>query len=692
MREFFYPKLAINGIKKNKRLYFPYILTGSVMIMMYYILAYLAKSPILIQMKGGSILSTILPLGSAVIAIFSAIFLFYTNSFLIRQRNREFGLYNILGMDKRNISCIMFWENMVVAAIVILCGLTLGIALSKLAEVCLLNILGLEVNYELKIGVEALKDTAGMFGVIYVLLLANSLIKVCISKPLELLHSNKVGERPPRANWILAVVGVALLGVAYYIAVSVDEPLTAFLWFFGAVIMVILATYLLFITGSVAFCCILQKNKGYYYKPNHFVSVSSMVYRMKRNGAGLASICILSTMVLVMISSTASLYIGAEDSMHTRYPYDIQMRIDIYDLKDFQEEIFRDFRSIAEESCENPTNVIEYRTAEIAGLFVADDLVADVRELENFNINTYDDVGIVQIIPLEDYNRMMGTSETLETGECFIYGTRMDYEEETISFGGETTLKVERILDDFFVDGNISMQMVPTISVVTNDFDFVVEPMLKLTDSSGNQMMQLHWNYGLDMEAEDKTKIAVADAIDFKLREFSLTAAENHGLQNWGRSVECRAKHSTEFYTVYGSLFFLGIMLSIVFVFAAVLIIYYKQISEGYEDQARFEIMQKVGMTKGDIRRSINSQILTVFFLPLIFAGLHLSFAFPMVWKLLQLFNLQNLPLLIIVTLVCFLIFGLFYGLVYKLTAGVYYTIVSGAKEKLAASGGHTFL
>lgn len=681
MRGFFYPKLAINGIKKNKRLYFPYIFMGSVMIMMFYILEFLEESPILTQMKGGGTLSMILPLGSFVIGIFSAIFLFYTNSFLIRQRNQEFGLYNILGMGKRNISYIMFWENMVVTAIVIVCGLVLGIALSKLAEACLLNILNLDVNYQLRIGVEALKSSILMFGVIYLLLLLNSLIKVRISKPLELLHSNKVGEKPPRANWILAVIGIVLLGVAYYIAVSVEEPLTAFLWFFGAVIMVILATYLLFITGSVAFCRILQKNKGYYYKPNHFVSVSSMVYRMKRNGAGLASICILSTMVLVMISSTASLYIGAEDSLNTRFPYDIQMRIDIYELEDFQEDIFQDFRSIAEESCENPTNIIEYRTAEIAGLFIANNLVADVRQLENFNINTYDDVGIVQIIPLEDYNRMMGTSETLEPGECFIYGTRMDYEEETISFGGENTLKVERILDDFFVDGNISMQIVPTISVVTNDFDFVVEPMLRLLDSYGNQMMQLHWNYGFDMDAEDEAKIAVAEAIDSKLREYSIAAIENHGLQNWSRSVECRAKHSTDFYTMYGSLFFLGIMLSIVFVFAAVLIIYYKQISEGYEDQARFEIMQKVGMTQRDIRRSINSQILTVFFLPLVFAGLHLSFAFPMLWKLLQLFNLRNLTLLIIVTLVCFLIFGLFYALVYKLTAGAYYNIVSGAKE-----------
>lgn len=680
MRGFFYPKLAINGIKKNKRLYFPYILTGSVMIMMFYILEFLKVSPMLTQMKGGGTLTMILPLGSAVIAIFSAIFLFYTNSFLIRQRNQEFGLYNILGMGKRNISYIMFWENMVVTAVVIVFGLILGVALSKLAEVCLLNILGLDVTYQLRLGAAALKSSILIFGAIYLLLLLNSLLRVRFSRPLELLHSNRVGEKPPKANWFLAVIGVALLGAAYYMAVSVEEPLTAFLWFFGAVIMVILATYLLFITGSVAFCRILQKNKDYYYKSNHFVSVSSMVYRMKRNGAGLASICILSTMVLVMISSTASLYIGAEDSLRTRYPKDIQMRIGLYELKDWQEDTFHKFRSIAEESCEKQLDVKEYRTAEVAGLFLQDDLVTDVRQFTNFNMNTYDDVCIVQIIPLEDYNRMMGTAETLEPGECFIYCTRMDYREETISFGGENRLKVERILDDFFVDGNVSMQIIPTICVVTNDFDLIVEPMLKLADFSGNQMMNLYWNYGFDMDAEYEEKLAVADNMESMLRELSIWEAENDGLQNWSKSLECRARESVDFYVTYGGLFFLGIMLSIVFVFAAVLIIYYKQISEGYEDQARFEIMQKVGMTKGDIRRSINSQILTVFFLPLIFAGLHLSFAFPMVWKLLQLFNLQNLPLLIVVTLVCFLIFGLFYGLVYKLTAGAYYTIVSGAK------------
>lgn len=307
MKKGFYPRLAWDAIRKNRRMYDPYILTGSVMVMMFYILMSMLESPNLQDIHGGSFLMDILPYGCVVIAIFSVIFLFYTNSFLIRQRYREFGLYNILGMDKRNISRLMLWEGLYTAGFSIAAGLVCGVAFSKAAELILLNIVAAEITFAMHIGTTSMAVTALIYLGVYGLLLVSALIKVRFSKPLELMQSSRMGEKKLKCNWLFAILGLGLLGCAYYMAVTIEEPMTAMMLFFVAVIMVIIATYLLFISGSVATCKLLQKNKGYYYKPNHFVSVSSMAYRMKRNGAGLASICILLTMVLVMLSSTTSL-------------------------------------------------------------------------------------------------------------------------------------------------------------------------------------------------------------------------------------------------------------------------------------------------------------------------------------------------------------------------------------------------
>ena len=677
MKAGFYPKLALDGIRKNKRLYMPYIFTGSIMVMMFYILCFLVESPTLAQMPGGDTLMSMLPMGAGVIGFFSMIFLFYTNSFLVRQRNREFGLYNILGMDKNNISRIMFWESLIVGSFAIISGLVLGIALSKMAELGLLNLLHLDVSYQLSIGTAALWQTFLVYGLIYLLLLFNSLIKVRRSKPLELIQSSKVGEKPPKGNWLLAVTGAVGLGIAYFLAVSIEEPLTALIVFFMAVILVIAATYLLFIAGSVVLCRILQKNKKYYYKPNHFVSVSSMVYRMKRNGAGLASICILLTMVLVMISSSASLYFGSEDTIQNRYPHSVNVDIKIKDITYFNDENINFLRDTISKSGGNQGNMAGYRTGEVSGLFTDTGIIIDVDSLTNFNLNTYDNVGTIQVIPLADYNRLMGTEETLNENECMIYCIRTEYTGDTFAIADGQPYKVKKVLDRFFSDGHINMQIVPSICIVVSDFEAFVRPALTLKDSLGNNMMQLSYKCGIDMDTGAESEIAVGDNIRSALYKLEIEGI--YGITS--ESVESREENREDFFATFGSLFFLGIMLSIVFLLAAVLIIYYKQVSEGYEDRSRFEIMQKVGMTKKNIQKSINSQMLTVFFMPLLFAGLHLAFAFPLVWKLLQLFNLRNLSLVVIVTVICFLIFGLFYVLVYKITSNAYYSIVSGKKE-----------
>ena len=305
MKTALYPRLAWDGLRKNKRLFLPYLLTCVCMVMMFYILSFLGSPETCALLpRGSNGAGLILNLGSAVIFVFSAIFLYYTNSFLIRRRTQEFGLYNVLGMGKRNLARIATWESLITAALSLAFGLALGIIFSKLAELGLLNMLGGEINYRVRIDAESVTRTLGLYAVIFALIWLSTVIRVGRSSAVALLRSESVGEKPPKANWALGLAGLVILAAAYYLAVSITNPIDAMVWFFVAVILVIVATYLLLIAGSVLLCRVLQKNKQYYYQPSHFVSVSSMAYRMKRNGAGLASVCIIATMILVMISSS----------------------------------------------------------------------------------------------------------------------------------------------------------------------------------------------------------------------------------------------------------------------------------------------------------------------------------------------------------------------------------------------------
>ena len=670
MRRVFYPKLAWEGIRKNKRIYLPYLLAGTVMVMMYYILSFLSGAEFLEHMKGGGTLRMVLPLGCWVIAVFSVLFLFYGNSFMLRQRNQEFGLYNILGMDKRNLLRILFWETAMSCAISVFTGLALGIALSKLAETGMRNLLHEEIDYALRLDVGCMTHTASMFLAIYAVLLLHAVWKVCRSNPIELLRSSAVGEKPPKANWLLAGLGVVILAGAYAIAVSVQEPIAAILSFFFAVLMVIAATYLLFVAGSVALCRLLQKNKRYYYRPNHFVSVSTMTYRMKRNGAGLASICILLTMVLVMLSSTLSLYIGAEDSLNQQYPYDISLRLPIPDLKQWNGVTFGQLRKAVEQRVSDRRNVQEYGFCEMACQFTEDGALVEAPA----NTAPLDDLGYLCIVSLEDYNRVMGTEETLREDECILLCWRITFPGSTFSVQNSPALQVKSFNNNTVLSSNSSVLMVPTVTLVTADFEGLVGPLLSGENTFGNPT-SLYWSYSFDMQGRAEKQIAAYERLREDMSEIVIRDADG----SYSYTLNGREQGSAEFYGLYGGLLFIGILLSIVFLFAAVLILYYKQISEGYEDQKRFAIMQNVGMTKQDIRRSINSQVLTLFFLPLGFAGLHLGFAFPMIWKMLQLFCFQNLTLMIGVTAGCLIVFGVCYAMVYKLTANVYFGIVSTA-------------
>ena len=676
MRIHVYPKLAWEGIRKNKRLYVPYIAMGALMVMMYYLLRFLQDSPVIGVMRGAVTLSTVLPMGYAVIAIFSIIFLFYTNSFLIRQRYREFGLYNILGMNKQNVCMIMVWESIFVGSIAIVTGLAAGILLSKGAELVLFNLVHMDISFDLRISAVSVFYTITGYIIIYLILLLNSVIKVWFAKPLDLLKSNRVGEKMPKRTWVYAAVGMVLLGAAYYLAVSIKEPLTALMYFFLAVIMVIIGTYALFMAGSVVLCRILQKNKRYYYQPNHFISVSSMMYRMKRNGAGLASICILLTMVLVMLSSTTSLYFGIEDSLVGRYPHSVNVVVGFSDVEDLNSE---NLKKLYEAVRENSPEVKEtdcYTMGGTSGLFSDQGINLDVTSVD-VSINDYEQVGTLQVMSLKEYNRLCDADETLNADECLLYANRITYDSDTFTIVDGSSYKVKKMLDNCVKDGDLDSMMNPSMIMVVPDFEECLKTVSDFRTRTEGTVMALRWKCGYDVEStEQETK--EAEAIEESLARLSETKSVD-GLIFY--SVDSREDNRESFYDLNGSLFFLGIVLSTVFLLAAVMIIYYKQLSEGYEDYTRYEIMQKVGMTKQDIRKSINSQMLTVFFSPLLMAGLHLCFAFPFLWKIMMMFGLNNRTLIIAITVICYIIFGIFYAVVYKITSNLYFHIVSGNKR-----------
>ena len=672
----FYSRLAMEGIRKNRRMMLPYILTCVGMVMMEYIVSFLSQNAELDAMRGGGSLRMLMGLGVWVIALFSCVFLFYTNSFLMKRRKKEFGLYNILGMGRGNIGRILFWESLTIYLISIAAGLFLGIAFSKTAELALANIMSGTITYTLSVSPMAILSTVEIFGVIFVLLYLNAFRQVRFSSAISLIKSESAGEKPPRANWVLGVLGFLILGGAYALALSVESPLQAVFLFFVAVLMVIIGSYLLLISGSVLLCRILQKNKRYYYKPSHFVSVSSMAYRMRRNGAGLASICILSTMVLVMISSTSCLYFGAEDALRNSMPREINVTLRLDNASQFDqanlERVRTAVRVDAEAMGARPSNIRDLRYWNTTGVLRGSQLLCDRETVDSemgfFNLRD------VFIVPQSDYNELSGETLSLRSGECALRTTNCSYSDRTLRFPGDVELHVADAAPcpDGILTSNLGV--INLMLTVVPDADFFTY--------FSEEMYAGRWEYGFDTGLSAENQITLFERLlDGENGPMMRIYDEETGGGFQMASFTSRAEASDDFYETFGGLFFLGILLSLVFILAAVLMMYYKQISEGYEDQARFEIMQKVGMTGTEIRRSVNSQLLTVFFLPLLLAGLHLIFAFPMIRKLLTLFSLTNVGLFITTTLISFGVFALFYTGVYRITSNVYCGIVGGGRK-----------
>lgn len=674
MKKDFYLRLAWDGIKKNKKLYLPYILTCTGMIGMFYIVAFLSKDKSLLEIPGGDQINGLLALGTVVLGIFSLLILFYTNSFLIRRRKKEFGLYNILGMDKLNLSRVLIWENILVYCISMLCGLFCGLLFSKFAQLLMVNILLADADFTLSVSPESIIITLIWFAAIFALILFNALRQIHMTNPVDLLKSENAGEKPPKANWVIAVLGAAILAGAYAIAVTVKNPMAAMLMYFVAVVMVIIATYMLFISGSVALCKALQKNKKYYYKTNHFISVSTMAYRMKRNGAGLASICILCTMVLVMVSCTVCLYAGLDSSMRTSYPRNIMVDITAENNADIDSNLINSVdnavNSALKENNEAGKDKISYRITEFSANQNGNNFT--IIKNDYYSSSSYN----VLIVPIEDYNKLMGQNETLDENEVLVFTAKLsNYKESTLNIDSTGELKIKKYVDDYIGYGRDMSITNSSIYVFVNDYDEFVKQFEDILSPNGTPAAYSHYVTGFDLDCDNSKQITLIDAVHEKISTGNILP------QTASVSTDGAAYSRDMFLGLYGGLFFLGILLGIVFIFAAVLIMYYKQISEGYEDRARFDIMQKVGMTDREIKKSINSQVLTVFFAPLIVAGIHLSFNFPLINRTITLLGFTNPALLIGTTLTCFLVFALFYIVVYRITSRSYYTIISGGKK-----------
>ena len=667
MRKGFYTKLAASNIKKNSRTYIPYIITCIITAAMFYIINSLSNNESIKKLYGGETILITLGYGTYVTAIFAFIFLFYTNSFLMKRRKKEFGVLNILGMEKRHISKVLLLENIYIAFITMLLGIIIGMVLDKAMFLILTKMLGAEHSPGFYISKEALIHTVILFGIIFFCIYLNSLRQIHLSKPIELLNGGNVGEKEPKTKWFMAILGVICLAVGYYISVTSKNPVESLSSFLIAVILVIAGTYLIFIAGSIAFLKSLRKNKRYYYKTKHFTAVSGMIYRMKQNAVGLANICILSTMVLVMISSTSSLVFGMNDLVKTRYPNDITIYSENINNKENVEALEK-VQKVIKDSKSDVNNEIEYSYIVLAVLKNKNKFYVP----ENFNKMSMSDLNKcnnILMTSLDDYNSINSENETLNDDEILIYSRRKEYEYSTIQLF-DTKYSVKKKIKKPIDNGPFfSNNLTESIQIVVKNKSILDEMNNYLNENFKEELEEesaLKYLYGFDINGSEDSKKSLYNDIKKLLKE-----------SNFIGDSECGQIQREGIKGLYGGMFFLGIFLGSIFTMATILIIYYKQISEGYEDKERFRIMQNVGMSHAEVKRSIHSQIMTVFFMPLIMAGIHVAFAFPIVKQIFLMLNLTNTRLYIICTIVCFVAFTIIYAVIYSLTAKIYYHIVS---------------
>lgn len=664
MNKGMYTKLAITNIKNNRQFYFPYLLTGIITVAMFYIMCALESNPGIQSMPGAKNLGLILRLGIGVIGIFAVIFLFYTNSFIIKRRKKELGIYNILGMEKRHIAKILSKEAFFTAIIAIGGGLVTGVLFHKLACMLLYRMIGFNGGITFSFSKKGVMITAILFAIVYLLTYIYDLFQVQLANPIELLQSGNKGEREPKTKAIMAVLGVLCLGAGYFIAITTKNPIKALTLFFVAVILVIIGTYLLFTAGSIALLKILRRNKGYYYQTKHFTSVSGMIYRMKQNAVGLANICILSTMVLVAVSTTVSLYVGVEDIMKERYPNEINISA-YYDTGAPAED---SIAPIVEKSVKESGRKIRHEEDYLELYFAA---IKDQGQysLDKEKVKTAGDrVSGFVVLTREDckkkYNEEIPELAENEVALFTIKKTDMD----TLVLENRSyhvkEIKQFQNTEDF-----------ETIADIMDEYYYVIV--------NDVQDMELLWQLQKEIYQENSSSISRQVRLDIdgdseqKKECFENIKTALGPEQAKARIlIDSRQSNLDEFYQIYGGFLFLGLFLGILFLMITVLIIFYKQISEGYDDKERFSIMEKVGMSNNEVKATIRSQVRTVFFLPILMAAVHVGMAFPMIKRLLSLFGLSNTALFAGCMAGTILVFALIYLLVFLKTSKTYYKIV----------------
>ncbi|MEE0741468.1 MAG: FtsX-like permease family protein [Emergencia sp.] len=654
-------KLAPNNIKNNRKFYLPYFLASVGIIAMFYIISFLSVNKD-IRLISAS-LAIIMEMGVVIMAIFSFIFLFYTNSFLMKRRKKEIGLYNILGMEKRHIGKILIIENVIVSGCSIVLGLFCGVLFSKLIHLFLGWIFDIPPAFGVEVSIDALAQSCILFGILFLLTMIANQMSIRLSKPIELLSGGNVGEKEPKAKGVLAIIGFVCLGIGYYIAITTDNPLTALMLFFVAVALVIVGTYCLFTAGSIVILKAMRKNKKFYYRPSNFTAVSGMIYRMKQNAAGLANICILSTMVLVMVSGTVSLFFGMNDTLSTMAPGDVNTSV-------FCEEDNLDAKKIEEAARERAKKegltlekVSYYKNLPVVGVERGNgEFVFELSTAENMG-----QAAAFGIVTQDDYFDLTGKKLNLQSGE-----TAVDSRDKKMPADfrlGDSTFHVKTEIEPFMESAQLNIGNLDIYYIVVSDEDTLLHLYQQQSEVYGDNKSFITYQFTIDVKGTDEQKAAFADKL-----VNDIYAIE--GMQYEAMSSQTRHELESSYGGMVTSFLFLGVFLGIVFTFAAALIIYYKQISEGYYDKEKFEIMQKVGMSRQEVKRTIRRQVLLVFFIPLVMAGIHIMAAFKMITNLLTIFSMNNVELYAICTLGTFLVFAVIYALVYVVTAREYYKIV----------------
>ncbi len=672
----FFPRLALVNLARNGRYYGPYLLSCGGVAAMYYILRFLSGHETLKTVRGAMYLQVLSDLGCGVVALFAAVILLYANSFVMKRRQKELGLYNILGLEKRHIALVMCWETLLCAAAVIAGGLLAGILLSKLMLLVVLKMSRLPVLFGFDLSLPGIVETAALFAVLMALTLCRNLFRLYRSRPVELLHGEHAGEREPRTKWLLVLVGLVTMLGGYGLSFTVKNPVEAMAFFILAVALVMIGTYCLFTAGSIALLKRLRADKNFYYRTNHFTAVSGLLYRMKQNAVGLANICILSTMVLVTVSTTICLYIGLDRALNEMFPYDIEFLQDLDrqpgDSMAYLEEVRREAASVGE------VEDLRYYNRYWVYCGWRDGVLS-------LNLGPNSQKASVEAVTAEDYARLTGRAVSLAPGEVLVHTvglgdfpedfrvTRYDSESvppESASPAGleEYTLHVKGEITDPIHHATTSLLgSDETELFLVLDSRETAEKLMALEPGRSIRQFRIQMNLtGKDYSE----KLAQTEDLVYRL-----------SLRADGIGFTSKQDQAQDYYAMYGGFLFLGVFLGILFLMTTVLIIYYKQISEGYEDQRRYHICCQVGMTEREVKASIHSQILLVFFLPLGTAGIHVAAAFPMLSRMLTLFNLHDVRLFALCTAGTMLVFCAIYALVYGLTATAYDRIVGGEMD-----------